>query len=72
MTDPDQEVMADVWKWKQEVEDETQGLSQAALIEYYRQKADDLEKRFGVKLIHRTPADASRRRRPWRPHTDSM
>ncbi len=72
MTDPAHEVMADVWKWKQDVEDETRGLSPAEAIEYYRQKADDLEKRFGVKLTRRTPADASRRRRPWLPHTDSM
>lgn len=50
MTDHINQAMEDVWQWKAQTEQETQGKSVPELLEYYQRKSNELSKRFGLKL----------------------
>ena len=55
--------MQEVWDWKRRAEELTRGMSPAAVIEFYRQQADNVQRRFGLELTSRRAGDATRARR---------
>jgi hypothetical protein len=64
--DPVPQSLREVWDSKQRADEDTRGMSRKELIRYYREKADEAERRLGLKLErqpaskHETPSDATR------------
>ena len=54
--------MTDVWKWKEEVYQETKDMSREEVIAYFRGATKRLEEKTGKKLD--LPRASRRRRRP--------
>jgi hypothetical protein len=63
MTDPVEFAMQEVRGWKLRGAKATQGLTAADLIRFYRERADEVERKFGLTLTSRGAADAARSRR---------
>jgi hypothetical protein len=64
---PSDKIMQEVWRWKDEVARETEGMTSEELMAYYRQAEQRLvEKTGGKELNLRRPVPPQRRRREGR------
>lgn len=59
MSDRVPQSLREVWQWKAQVEEKTRGMPREQLIEYYRNGADEFEKKMGISL-QKEPSGASR------------
>lgn len=59
MIDRVEAIMQEVWDWKRRAEEATQGLSRAALIEFYRAEAEKVQQKLGIDLKSQQAASAA-------------
>jgi len=52
--------MPEVWDWKQEVEEAMRGMDPSAVIEFYRKRAEEVQRKLGLDLASQPAADAVR------------
>ena len=50
--------LEEVWKWKDEVYKETRGLHGEDLINYFRQQAKDIQKKYNLHLKRTAPSNS--------------
>jgi len=58
------QAMQEVWGWKRRAEEATRGMDGAALIEFYRRQADDVQRKLGIDLRSQDASDARRTQTP--------
>jgi len=51
--------MQEVWDWKRKSEEATRGMSAAAVIDFYRRRADEVQRQLELDLPSQPAADAA-------------
>ena len=62
MDDHVDRAMEELWEWKRQAEEATRGMDRAALIEFCRTQADEVQRKLGLNLTSQSAADAARLR----------
>ncbi|MBN1342988.1 MAG: hypothetical protein JXQ73_09935 [Phycisphaerae bacterium] len=55
--------MQEVWDWKRRAEESTRDMSGAAIMEFYRSRAAEVQQKFGLALTSRQKGETSGTRR---------
>ena len=59
MTDAVDTAMREVWEWKRQAEDRTRGMTTAQIIEFYRNEAESVQSKLGLRLPSEPAAKAA-------------
>ncbi|MBN2560164.1 MAG: hypothetical protein JXQ75_04465 [Phycisphaerae bacterium] len=62
MNDRVDQAMQEVWDWKRKSEEATRGMAPSAVIDFYRKRADEVQRQLGLDIPAQPAADAAQTR----------
>ncbi len=57
MTDALEPLLGEVWEWKRQAVEETKGMSDAELIDFYKREAVEFQREYGLRLVSRPASE---------------